>query len=78
MALLILGEKLVHVFTLQKGAHAMATSKVQQSGRQVKVVVSGEPQGAFDTNSLLAEVTVSQRLFEEILARIGRLRASPT
>ena len=30
------------------------------------------------TTFQLAEVTVSQRLFEEILQRIGRLRASPT
>ena len=36
----------------------MATRKVQQSGRQIKVVVSGEPQEAFDTDALLAEVGV--------------------
>jgi hypothetical protein len=30
------------------------------------------------TTFQLAEVMVSQRLFEEILQRIGRLRASPT
>ena len=47
MALLLLGEKLIHVFTLQKEANTVATSNVQQSGRHVKVVVSGEPQGAF-------------------------------